>query len=69
MAIPRIYNQLSPLDPMKLYLIQVDNVYRPLKAANSGATFIPAQFGGLINQQQLLSERDVLNFTSLTPGT
>jgi len=69
MAIPRIYNQLSPLDPMKLYLIQVDNVYRPLKAASSGATFIPAQFGGLINQQQLLSERDVLNFTSLTPGT
>ncbi len=61
------YLQIRPLDPLRLFETQVDNIFKPLK--NPTAIFVPAQYGGPLNQLALLSERDALTFMEVRPGS
>ncbi len=63
---PRIYTSLKEVDAGYLAVTQLDNIYRPIR--DSQAVFVPTQFGGLLNQQNVLASKIPLSFLSISPG-
>lgn len=64
MASVNIRPGLTPASPLNVYLAQVDNTYKLMRAP-AGMDFIPNQFGGLEGQYAIMKEKSLTETTTL----
>ena len=60
----KILPKLLPITPTEMYLQVVNSTYDSMRAANTGISYIPSQFGGIFGQEVILGQGVVMEVTS-----
>lgn len=61
MSEPKIISKLRPLTPYEMYLQQVRTTMDGIRLEEADVTYIPAQFGGLFGQREVINAAVVLD--------
>lgn len=62
---PRLISKTIPLSAHQLFKMQVGDVFDGIRAAQEGKQFLPAQFGGIYGQREMLREKSVIDITRI----